>query len=172
MKSTAFQVFRLYHLETLAHTKSWRSEATVSAFAQAVNHYSRVVKEGSNLHVKIGGSYSVPLWAYRYPFKPFEPAKPAGTALRKTLTHLAMAGGSQIDVVRQSADAVREAIAQDGVLRVRFESPHHKRVFKKALEFPTPYSEIALEPSHKTDTALWCELTFWAVQLLSILGET
>ena len=107
LKSTAFQVFRLYHLETLAHTKSWRSEATVSAFAQAVNHHSRVVKEGSNLHVKIGGSYSVPLWAYRYPFKPFEPAKPAGTALRKTLTHLAMAGGSQIDVVRQSADAVR-----------------------------------------------------------------
>ena len=159
MKSTAFQVFRLYHLETLAHTKSWRSEATVSAFAQAVNHHSRVVKEGSNLHVKIGGSYSVPLWAYRYPFKPFEPAKPAGTALRKTLTHLAMAGGSQLDVVRQSADAVREAIAQDGVL-------------KKALEFPTPYSKIALEPSHKTDIALWCELTFWAVQLLSILGET
>lgn len=135
------------------------------------------MKEEGGLHVKIGGSYYVPLWAYLYPFRPFDPAKPADpvrpadTALRKTITHLAMAGGSQIDVVRQSADAVREAIAKDGVLRVKFESPYRKRVFKRGMEFPTPYSEIALEPSHKTDIALWCELTFWAVQLLTILGE-
>lgn len=159
-----------YHLETLAHTQSWRSEAAVSTLAKAVNHHDRIMK-GGDLHVKIGGSYSVPLWAYTAPFQPYDPARPGDAPLRKTLTHLAMAGGSQIDVVRQSADALREAIAKDGILRVDFESPYRKRAFKQGLRFPTPYSEIALEPSYRTDTALWCELTFWAVQLLSILEQ-
>ena len=28
---------------------------------------------------------------------------------------------------------------------------------------------VGLEPDHKKDTAIWCELTFWAVEFLHII---
>lgn len=162
-----------YHLETLAHTESWRNDESVDTIVRAINHHDRIMEEDNGFSIKIGNVYYGPLWAYSYPFRIFEagkvPLKAAGTAYRKILTHLAMVGGDRIDVVRKSADAVRNALSDDGVLRLNFESAYQKRRYRAGLEFPTPYSEIALEPSHKTDTALWCEITFWAVQFLSIV---
>ena len=43
-------------------------------------------------------------------------------------------------------------------------------VTRYRLRWPTPYAEIALETDHRSDTALWCELTFWAVQLFHFAG--
>ena len=83
-----------------------------------------------------------------------------------------MVGRNQIGVVRKSAEAVEEALSKDGILRMNFESAYQKRRYKEGLKFPGPYCEVALEPSHKNDTALWCELTFWAVEPLHIIGES
>lgn len=163
-----------YHLETLAHTNSWRNDESVKTLVRAINFHDEIMTDAfmNAFSIKDGNHYNGPLWAYTYPFCAFESCKMTGvTAQRKTLTHLAMIGGDKIDVVRKTADFLEDALSRDGVLRPEFESAYQKRCFKASLEFPTPYGEIALEPSHKTDTALWCELTFWAVQLLSIVGR-
>lgn len=157
-----------YHLETLAHTASWRSSVSVRELVNAINHLDRIMKEDNNLHIKIGSNYYVPLWAYVRPFKAFDKNR-VDVVLRKTITHLAMVGGTEIEAVKKSAEAVKEAIHKDGIMRMEFESSYQKRYFKAAMQFPGPYSEISLESAHKTDTAIWCELTFWAVQLLNIL---
>ena len=164
-----------YHLETLAHTGSWRNDKRVDTVVNAINHHDRIMTDATMnaFSIKVGSNYNGPCWAYTYPFRAFESCKMTGeTAQRKILTHLAMIGGDKIDVVSKTADFLRDALSRDGVLRPEFESAYQKRCFKAGLEFPTPYGEIALEPSHKTDTALWCELTFWAVQLLSIVEKS
>lgn len=158
-----------YHLETLAHTASWRKDSNIEVFAKAVNHLNKIMKDDNELQIKIGSQYYGPLLAYARPIKPFTMQEPYGLALRKTITHLAMAGGNKIDVVRQSADVITEAIQADGILRADFESAYLKKRYKDGLKYPTPYSEISLETNHRTDTQIWCELTFWAVQLLHIL---
>mgnify|MGYP000854045100 FL=1 len=160
-----------YHLETLAHTNSWRSKENIDTMANAMNHLCKIMRDDNNIHVKIGSRYYSPLWAYVKPFKPFTTKVTFDVALRKTITHLAMVGGRKIDVVKQSADIVKEALANDGILRVEFESHYQKKRFKDNMKFPEPYSEISLEVNYKTNTAIWCELTFWAVQLLSILDD-
>ncbi len=76
-----------------------------------------------------------------------------GLAQRKTLTNLAKVGGGRIDTVRKSAKIVQEALAGDGCLQIDFESSYQKQRYKKGLKYPGPYSEVALEPDHKKDTA-------------------
>ena len=129
------------------------------------------MKDDNRMAIKIGSKYYGPLWAYVSPFKAFETNKVGDVAQRKTLTHLAMVGGNGIDVVRKSADAVKEALEEDGILRLDFESSYQKRRFKEGLKYPGPYTEVALESDYKKDTAIWCDLTFWAVQLLSIIED-
>lgn len=160
-----------YHLETLAHTESWRSDESIQKIIKAINYHDKIMKDGNSMAIKIGSKYYGPLWAYVAPFKAFEPNKIGDIAQRKTLTHLAMVGGNEIDVVRKSVDAVKEALAEDGILRLDFESAYQKRRFKEGLKYPAPYTEVALEPDYKKDISIWCDLTFWAVQLLSIIGE-
>ncbi len=160
-----------YHLETLAHTTSWRSPEKTARLVRAIRHHDSIIKEDNQLQVKIKKHYYGPLCAYCRPFKAFDTTR-TDIALRKTITHLAMVGGRDIDVVRRSAEAVEEALQTDGILRVTFASPYKKAYFKRNMEFPGPYSEISLESHHKTDRAIWCELTFWAVQLLSLLDGT
>lgn len=159
-----------YHLETLAHTQLWRNDESVDGIVKAINYHDEIMKDDNRMAIKIGSKYYGPLWAYVAPFKAYEVDK-IGTAQRKTLTHLAMVGGDKIDVVRKSADVVREALAEDGVLRIDFESSYQKRRYKEGLKYPGPYSEVALELDYKKDTAMWCDLTFWAVQLLNIIEE-
>ena len=161
-----------YHLETLAHTESWRSDKSVDTIISAINYHDEIMTDAfmNAFSIKVGNQYNGPLWAYTYPFCAFESCKITGvTAQRKILTHLAMIGGGRTDAVRKTADFVADVLSRDGMLRPEFESAYQKRRYKEGLEFPTPYSEIALEPSPKTDTSLCCELTFWAVQLLSIV---
>ncbi len=159
-----------YHLETLAHSTIWRNQENINTLAKSINHLSSIMREDNVMHVKIGNKYYVPLWAFVRPFKPFSTVGPFDTALRKTLTHLAMVGGNKIDVVRKTADVILETIEDDGVVRVTFETPYQKKYFKLNMSFSGPYSEIALETDHKSDVQIWCELTFWAVQFLHIIG--
>ena len=69
----------------------------------------------------------------------------------KIAQYLAMVGGNERDVVRKSADAIKEALEEDGILRIDFESLYQKRRFKEGLKYPRPYTEVALEPSYKKD---------------------
>lgn len=159
-----------YHLETLAHTRSWRTPERVAELTRAINHLHRIMRPDNIVSVKIGSKYVGPVWAYCRPFVPFTVDGEPQTAQRKTLTALAMACGGGADVVRQSAEHAADAMATDGILRVPFASAYRKKCFRDSLRWPTPYTEIALETDHRTDTALWCELTFWAVQLLHLAG--
>lgn len=113
--------------------------------------------------------YNIILLSHIY--KVFTTEATTEVALRKTLTHLAMVGGDKIDVVWQSADVVKTALEKDGVLRVEFDTPYHKKCFKQNMDIHGPYSEISLETSHKSDIQIWCDLTFWAVQLIHILDR-
>lgn len=159
-----------YHLEALAHTQSWRSEEKIATFVKAVNYHDKIMRDGDAFYIKIGNRFYAPYWAYREPFKPFEVNCTRIAGQRKTLTHLAMIGGDKIDVVKKSMEVVEEALSKDGILRLNFVSAYQKRRYKAVnLKYPGPYSEIALETEHETDTKLWCELTFWAVQLLNIV---
>lgn len=160
-----------YHLETLAHTTTWRNDKHIETIANAINHLCEIMEDDNLLHVKIGNKYYAPCWAYVRPFKGFTTEATTEVALRKTLTHLAMVGGDKIDVVRKSADVVKTALEKDGVLRVKFDTPYHKKCFKQNMSIPSPYSEISLETSHKSDIQIWCDLTFWAVQLIHILNR-
>jgi hypothetical protein len=115
-----------YHLEILAHTFSLRTQENIDTIIQSINHLNNIMEEDNAIHVKIGSNYYAPLWAFVRPLKPFTPFPPYGTALRKTITHLAMIGGNKID-------AIWHAIKKN---------------------------------NYKSDTKIWCDLTFWAVQLL------
>jgi hypothetical protein len=159
-----------YHLETLAHTRSWRTPETVAELARAVNHLNAVMREDNAMTVKIGSRYYGPLWAFVRPLKPFTSTAGLDVARRKTLTHLAMLGaGDAIDVVRQSAQAVMEGLMADGILRVSFASPYIKKRYLDNMRVPGPYSEIGLETAYKKEESIWCDLTFWGVQLLHLL---
>lgn len=155
----------------MAHTQSWRNDKSVNKIIKAKNYHDEIMKDDNRMAIKISSKYYGPLWAYVAPFKAYEVNKLGGVAQRKTLTHLAMIGGDKIDVVRKSADAIKEVLAEDGILRIQFESSYQKRRYKEGLKYPEPYSEVALELDYKKDTAMWCDLTFWAVQLLSIIEE-
>lgn len=161
-----------YHLETLAHTTSWKNEKRVAKMVKAINHLNCIMKENNAIHVKIGYNYYVPYWAYVRPLKVFTTQATADVALRKTITNLALVGGEKIDVVRQSSDVVKKAISDDGILRVTFANSYCKKYFKQNMEYPGPYSEVSLETEHKTNMQIWCDLTFWAVQLLHILKKS
>lgn len=160
-----------YHLETLAHTQSWRTPERIMALAQAVDHINDIMKPDDSIHVWIGSRRLVPYWAYCRTIKPFELDDTPHTALRKTITCLAMAMGDRTKVVQRSVANVMRGLQDDGVLRITFTSAYRKKQFRDGLGIPTAYSEIGLEASHRTDTSLWCELTFWAVQLLHLVGQ-
>ena len=83
---------------------------------------------------------------------------------RRPLTEIAMLGvGENVNVIRESAANVREAIDTDGILKTKYK----KSSFS---QFPTAYVDVVLEPDHKRKYALECDLTFWAVQFLTLVG--
>jgi hypothetical protein len=85
-------------------------------------------------------------------------------------TALAKIGGERIDVVRRSAATLREMLREDGVLRTTFASAYEKRCFRGSFQPAHAYAEIGLEPSHRSDTSMWVELTFWAAEFLHLCG--
>ncbi len=154
-----------YHLETLANTKNWRTSEKIDRLAQAINYHDRITEGAMGFAVKIDGKQVGPAWAYMSPFAEYSDEPKAPNQL-KTLTALARVGGDKIDVVRRSVEIVEEKLAKDDHLSVTFETPYKKSCFRKRFQPGHAYAEPALEPDHKKDTAMWVELTFWAVEFL------
>ena len=160
-----------YHLAALAYTTGWRTPEKINMMAEAINHMNRIMKPNNEINAKIDGKFIGPGWALIRPFEPFRVGHHASVMYRRPLTELAMLGvGEKVDVVRQSADNVRDALERNGVLRLIFESTQQKRkYFPAAGLYPTPYADVCLEEDYKTDSALECDLTFWAVKYLILL---
>jgi len=158
----------LYHLQVLSHTHSWRSEDKKAALACALNRIHTLFPEAQRLHVKQGNKYYVPLWAVRQPLYPYAAGRHS-TAYRRTLTDIVKLGiGKLVDVVNTSVVQLLSDMNRDGIVRPDFCSAYEKRRYKAGLAYPTPYSEVALEVDYASDVSLWCDLTFWAVQFLSL----
>jgi hypothetical protein len=151
-----------YHLTTLAHTKAWRTPKSIKALTNAINHLNGIMRDDNSVSVKIGNKYYGPLWAFGRPFKPFSAERIDTVMYRRPLTEIAMLGvGENVGVIRESAANVREALDADGILRTKFK----KSSFSP---YPTAYVDVRLEDDHKRKYALECDLTFWAVQFLTL----
>ena len=88
---------------------------------------------------------------------------------QKDINRACEGNGRRTQVVRESVETLLEMLSEDGVLRTTFTSSYEKSRFKDNFRSGHPYAEIGLEPDHRKDTAIWCELTFWAVEFLSII---
>ncbi|MCL2002404.1 MAG: hypothetical protein FWG72_00165 [Oscillospiraceae bacterium] len=161
-----------YHLETLAYTSAWRTPENITLMADALNRYNELTQGATPIHIKIGNRYYAPfpLNMHNSPIRPFRTDLIDSITYRRLLTEIAMLGvGERVRVIRESADNIREAVATDGILRMDFSVPHNKRYSPKKLEYPTAYADVRLEPDYKRKYALECDLTFWAVQFLSLI---
>ena len=137
-----------YHLTTLAYTKSWRTPESLKAITNALNHLNVFMRVENCLAIKDGSKYYGPGWAFARPLKPFTADKVETVMYRRPLTEIAMLGvGENVDVIRESAANVREAIDTDGILQTKYK----KSSFS---QFPTAYVDVVLEPDHKRKYAL------------------
>jgi hypothetical protein len=164
-----------YHLETLAYTKSWRTPENIRMMADALNHYNIMMGGANPIHVKIGSRYYVPfpLNMANSPVRAFRRDLIDSITYRRLLTEIVMLGvGKNVGVIRESVANVEEAIGTDGILRIDLSSPHNKRYSPKNIEYPTAYVDVRLEPDYRRKYAFECDLTFWAVQFLSLAEES
>lgn len=156
----------VYHLTMMAHTHSWRTPANTQALTNAINHICEIMPEGTEnntIRIKSEKGFVGTYWAIIQPFTPFRTEGFNVTMGRRILTEIAMSGvGRKADVIRKSADTVEEALAADGVLRAR--TPYNVR-------WPGAYGEIFLEPDYRKKKALDCDMTFWAVQFLTLVNR-
>ena len=154
-----------YHLTTLAYTQSWRTPENVKAIANALNHLNKIMRDDNSVSVKIGSKYYGPGWAFARPFSPFTSECISTVMYRRPLTELAMLGiGESVGVIKESVANVRAAMDADGILRTKYK----KSSFPT---YPTAYVDIVLEADHKRKWALECDLTFWAVQFLTLVDD-
>ena len=159
-----------YTLAMLAYTQSWRTAETIQMLADSLNHINAIMKPDTNMHVKIGSNYYGPGFALNRPIRAFKPDVIDTITYRRTLTEIAMLGvGERVGVIRESAANIENAIDTDGILRMRFDLPHNKRYSPKSIEYPTAYVDVRLEPDYKKKGAIDCDLTFWAVQFLTLV---
>jgi hypothetical protein len=122
-----------------------------------------------HIHVRAGNKYHTPLWELSRPIKPYEANFTDYVCYRRVLTDIVKLGiGKQVEVTILSAERLIDDLQPDGILRLAFKSAAEKRKLKACLEYPGPYNDVRLEPDYKTDLSIWCDLTFWAVQFLSL----
>jgi len=162
-----------YHLATLAYTQAWRTHENVKILATAINHINNdLINNTEGVLVKMGTGYQGALGAMVRPHLPFTVDTVGIVMHRRILTEMAMTGaGRQIDILRQSADNIEEALQGDGILRLNFEAAAQKKTLTGArYKAVGGYGEVFLEPDYKKKTALDCDLTYWAVQFLSLMN--
>lgn len=159
----------IHHLSVLAYTSSWRTTENIQMMADALNHRNAVMPDNNDMYVKIRNNcYSVGL--LHRPFRPYRQDVIDSILYRRVLTEIAMLGvGERVDIIRESAVNLQEAISTDGILRMRFDLPHNKRYSPKNIDYPTFYSDVRLEPDYKRKYGIECDLTFWAVQFLKLV---
>ena len=159
-----------YHLAMLAYSQSWRTPANIKLLASAINHMNNdLINNTDGILVKCGKNYLGPLGCLIGHFSvrhPFSVKYNNGVMQRRLLTEMAMCGlGGSAEILRQSAENVKEALSGDGVLRLKYPVKRDK------YNAVGGYDEVFLEPDYKRKTALDCDLTFWAVQFLSLAGD-
>jgi len=161
-----------YHLTALAYTSAWRTPENADVMADAINHICRIMSDDNLLHVKLRSKYYCPLWALIRPIRPFS-TDTVDSFLRRMLTEIAMLGvGRRVEVLRQTEVNIEEALGSDGILRLKFGSAYQRRRYLQSVKWPYPYSDVGLEADYKNETALWCDLTFWAVQFLTLMNAS
>jgi hypothetical protein len=141
----------------------------------AINHLGKIINKENNMHVKIKNNYYCPLWALTRPLEPFSLELLPNNYImyRRVLAEIAMLGvGDKVSVIKDSIDSVKKALSKDGIIHVKFNNSYQKQRYLKMLEYTTAYSEVGLEENYKKETALECDLTFWAVQFLRYAGIT
>ena len=159
-----------YTLSTLAYTHSWRTRENVRMLADAFNHINAIMKPENTIAVRIKGKYYAPCFALARPIRAFHPNLIDTITYRRLLTEIAMTGvGETVDVIRESAANVKEAIDNDGILRMNFGQQHNKRYSPIHIQYPTAYVDVRLEADYKDKKALLCDLTFWAVEFLHLV---
>ena len=162
-----------YHLETLAYTKSWRTPENRRMMADAINHFNKITHDDNPIHVKIGSKYYVPfpLNMGNGPIRPFRVERINNITDRRLLTEIAMLGvGESVGIIKESVANILDALDDSGILQMRFDMTHNKRYSPKSIEYPSPYVDVRLESDYKRKYALECDLTFWAVQFLHLVG--
>jgi hypothetical protein len=159
----------IHHLTILAYSSKWKTAENIRMMANALNHRNSVLPENTDLLVKIRNNYYAVGLMFRR-FRPFRANDVMSILYRRVLTEIAMLGvGTSVDIIRESVTNVQQSIDADGILRMDFKSKHNKRYSPKSIEYPTAYVDVRLESDYKRKYALECDLTFWAVQFLSLV---
>jgi len=165
-----------YHLATLAYTHNWRTPANIKLLSNAINHINNdLINETEGVLVKGGTGYVGAFGSMIRPHPPFTVDYVNAVVMhRRLLSEMAMTGaGTQIDILRQTADNIKEALHSDGILRLRYESESQKKALTGGkYKAVGGYGDVFLEPNYKKKTALDCDLTFWAVQFLSLMNHS
>jgi len=124
------------------------------------------------MYVRIAGKFYAPCFSFVQPLRAFDANLIDSIAYRRILSEIAMMGvGNRVDIIRRSVQAVHEAIDQDGILRMNLIAPHNKRYSPEKIEYTGAYSDVRLEADYKNKNALLCDLTFWAVEFLSLVDQ-
>jgi hypothetical protein len=161
-----------YTLAVLAHTQGWRTADNITMLADSINNISENMRHDENLYVKINGRYYAQGWSVFNRLRAFRTDLLDSIMYRRPLTEIAMLGvGNRVGIICESAANIEEALCADGILRLRFDLPHNKNFSPKKIEYPTAYSDVRLESDYKSETALLCDLTFWAVQFLYTINK-
>lgn len=159
-----------YTLAMLAYTQNWRCDENVKMLADAINHIDRIMKPDNLMHIRINGKYVGPCFAFITPFRSYTADRVDTIVYRRILTEIAMLGvGERVNVIRESMINLEEALSDDGILRMSFESSYQKRRFFESAKWTGPYTDVFLETDLKQKNALECDLTFWAVQLFHLV---
>ena len=167
----------MYTLAMLAYTQNWRTAENTEMMARFFNHLDAIAAPGNlvgGLSRLVNGKIHCTSAAFTSPIRTFNPKILDTIVYRRLLTEIAMLGvGKNADVIIKSVAEVENAIDNDGILRLRFDLLHNKRYSPRFLEHPTKYADTRLEPYYKPrqqqPTGLLCDLTFWAVQFLSLV---
>lgn len=161
-----------YTLETLAYTKTWRTEKNIRLMADALNHINRIMKPDTLMHVKVKSRYYAPCYALVTPIRAFDPECIDTINYRRVLTEIAMLGvGEQVSVIKESLEAIAAATNDEGILKMNLAKPHNKHYSPKNIKYPTPYVDVRLEEDYRNAYGLDCDLTFWAVQFKDLAAN-
>jgi hypothetical protein len=161
-----------YTLAMLAYTRSWRNDDNIKMLTNSINHINKIMKPDNEMFVRIKGKYVGPCFAFIRPIRAFRTDLIDNILYRRTLTEMAMCGlTEEVDILHETAVNIKEALSSDGILKMRFDLPYNKRYSPKNIEYPGAYCDVRLEEDYKRKYALECDLTFWAVEFLTLLEE-
>jgi hypothetical protein len=159
-----------YTLTMLAYTQNWRTSENIKMLSNSLNHINKIMKPDNDMYVRIKGKYVAPCFALIRPLSAFRTDVIDNILYRRPLTEMAMCGlKKDVLILRETAEYIEEALSNDGILKMRFDLPHNKRYSPKNIEYPGAYTDVKLEADYKRKYALECDLTFWAVEFLSLL---